>query len=198
MSLGVDQIVVTSQQNSVQVSEVNNKVYVQTPGALYPNGGSAGQVLAKASGARNDVLWLTLGGMASQNADNVAITGGAMDGVEIGLQQPQDARFLDILYRTADFSSDATGKEDIEPLPDMTEKLMQLKPVSYYRKTEDQQADRPLELGFIAQQVREVFPDMVGDRYGSLTLRGFDLVAVLVKVVQEQQRKLEELERRCS
>lgn len=49
----------------------------------------------------------------------------------------------------------------------------------------------PLQTGFLAQQLLEVFPDMVStDRFGLLTISTEPLIPVLVKGIQEQQAQI--------
>ncbi len=90
-------------------------------------------------------------------------------------------------------TSDRRLKKDIVPLGSMTSKLMALVPSSYRFK--DQGADDTKTLGFIAQDVREVFPEMVKHNEETdvftLDYSGFGVVAV--KVIQEQQKKIDEL-----
>ena len=87
-------------------------------------------------------------------------------------------------------NSSRTLKEDIVSLSkqDAVSTLMDLDPVSFYYKSDEQ---KDLHIGFIAEDV----PDLVAtsDRKG---LSSMDIVAVLTKVVQQQQKKIEELEAR--
>lgn len=87
-------------------------------------------------------------------------------------------------------SSSRTLKENIASLSkqDAVSTLMDLDPVTFYFKSDEQ---KDLHIGFIAEDV----PDLVAtsDRKG---LSSMDIVAVLTKVVQQQQKKIEELEAR--
>lgn len=84
-------------------------------------------------------------------------------------------------------SSSRARKENIEALSaaDALAALAELQPVRFNYKTELQEQ----YVGFIAEDV----PDLVatGDRD---SLSAMDIVAVLTKVIQEQQRRIEELE----
>jgi hypothetical protein len=96
-----------------------------------------------------------------------------------------------------DFPSDARLKNSIVDLPSQTEKLMKLRPVNYkFNSTPNQ-----LKYGFIAQDVKEVYPEFISimpkqnpedeDYYGM----GLpDFVPCLVKVAQDQQTKINSLE----
>ncbi len=94
--------------------------------------------------------------------------------------------------------SDSRLKKDIEAMDDdITEKLLQLHPVSYRYKAEENDA-KPT-LGFLAEEVQGVFPELVGESenrngqgsYLSLNYSGFGVLAV--KAVQEQQTEIERL-----
>lgn len=91
-------------------------------------------------------------------------------------------------------SSDRRLKKDIEPLPESLAKVMRLKPVSYrFIQSEDNRQ----EIGFIAQEVQEEFPDVVDeDGRGHLGIQYQRLTAPLVKAVQEQQALIEKLQKR--
>lgn len=96
------------------------------------------------------------------------------------------------------FPSDARLKNSIVDLPSQTEKLMRLRPVNY--KT-NAQTDDKVKYGFIAQEVKEIYPEFISimpkqnaddeDYYG-MGLPEF--VPCIVKVVQEQQVKITSLE----
>lgn len=50
-------------------------------GSKIPLGGEIGQVLTKVGGPNYYTAWRTLGTISTQNANNVSITGGTIDGV---------------------------------------------------------------------------------------------------------------------
>jgi hypothetical protein len=95
--------------------------------------------------------------------------------------------------------SDARMKEDVRDL-DTTERLMQLRPVDYlwkHQATSDDPDRR--NLGFIAQEVQQVFPELVSTSPdGKLGVEYTGLIAPLVKAIQEQQAIIEALEARIS
>ena len=89
--------------------------------------------------------------------------------------------------------SDARAKKDItyfnEPILD---KVMQLKPASF-RYTQN---DENIKGGFIAQEVKEIFPDLVTKTQDEDDLMGVDyygVIALLTKAVQELKLEIEEL-----
>ncbi len=88
-------------------------------------------------------------------------------------------------------TSDARHKENISALPYGVAEVTALRPVAFTWK--DRQDDG-LHYGLIAQEVREVLPELVsGDEGegGMLSLNYGELVPVLVKAIQEQQQELD-------
>ena len=93
-------------------------------------------------------------------------------------------------------TSDIRLKKEIEPLEDATERIMKLNPCTYKWKT---QTDEKRHVGFIAQEVEEVFPELVrettypdGSTYKGVATE--DLVGYLIKVMENQDRRLKLLE----
>jgi hypothetical protein len=87
--------------------------------------------------------------------------------------------------------SDRNLKKDIQTMNDGLSSLMRLRPTLYHFKT--QKDDEHLQPGFIAQEVEEVFPQLVSQKDG---VRGMDytgLIPVTVAAVQEQQKKMDSL-----
>ncbi len=96
--------------------------------------------------------------------------------------------------------SDRRLKTDIETISSgVLAKLMELKPVSYRYTAEAANAQH--SLGFLAQDVQKIFPELVGqsiDRKGkkgylSINYGGFGVLAV--KAIQEQQAEIEDLKK---
>ena len=99
--------------------------------------------------------------------------------------------------------SDASLKKDVAPVSDLLDKVMQLKAETYHYNI-NQETD-PLIYGFIAQDVKKVFPEFVSqtkeDGRLGISYAGFGVVAI--KAIQEQQYlikgqndKIAELERK--
>ena len=93
------------------------------------------------------------------------------------------------------WSSDARLKENIRDLDLGLDFVMQLRPVSFTMKRGNGRTD----MGFIAQDVETLLGDqynvlgMGADPDRTLSLRGTDLIAPLVRAIQEQQAMIEEL-----
>nr|WP_319998174.1 tail fiber domain-containing protein [uncultured Draconibacterium sp.] len=103
--------------------------------------------------------------------------------------------------------SDVNAKTDIKNLPDTKSKLLVLRPVSYKLKPKfkgNEKADAKIaekaaeqQLGLIAQEVQEVFPEIVSAREdGTLGICYTGLIPVLIKAFQEQQDEIDDLKER--
>jgi hypothetical protein len=84
--------------------------------------------------------------------------------------------------------SDRSTKKDIAPLTGTLDQVARLRPVSFRYKTAA--ADSPPNYGFIAQEVEEVFPDLVLENQGLKTLAANSLTAINTRAVQELHEKL--------
>jgi hypothetical protein len=91
-------------------------------------------------------------------------------------------------------TSDARLKTNIASLPYGLKELMQMKPVQYNWK---ERPEGGKEIGFLAQEMQQIIPEAVvsptnGDAMG---MKYTELIPVLVKAIQEQQKEIEELKR---
>jgi hypothetical protein len=91
--------------------------------------------------------------------------------------------------------SDIRAKRDVRDLDLGLEFLLQLRPVAYTLRNGNGKTD----MGFVAQDIEAVLGDgynvlgIGGDAERTLSLRHTDLIAPLVKAVQEQQTQIEAL-----
>jgi hypothetical protein len=95
--------------------------------------------------------------------------------------------------------SDVRLKENIVQARDYTEDLMKLNVVKYSFKKDH--SETPTHLGFIAQEVEEVFPGLVETRKSKelddqKQIKMSVLIPMLVKTIQEQEKRIKELEAR--
>ncbi|AOX00880.1 hypothetical protein BJP34_16780 [Moorena producens PAL-8-15-08-1] len=90
-------------------------------------------------------------------------------------------------------SSDATLKENVKPLKNGLKKILGLRGVSYQWKDE-QKATQETQIGLVAQEVEEVFPELVStDSQGMKSLSYSKLIAPLIEAIKEQNKKILEL-----
>ena len=91
-------------------------------------------------------------------------------------------------------TSDARLKTNIVVSPYGLNEVMQMQPVQYNWKTNP---GNDLQIGFLAQDIQKLIPEAVvepanGDPLG---MKYNELIPVLVKAIQEQQKKIDELEK---
>lgn len=106
-------------------------------------------------------------------------------------------------------TSDARLKKDVSELGDVFARLSALNPVTYRmagypipadtlassEEAEEAPLDDRLRYGFIAQEVREVFPELVSENsYGYLSVDYLGLIPMLVEAVKTMGAKIEEQE----
>lgn len=89
--------------------------------------------------------------------------------------------------------SDGGLKKNVSPLPNLLNRFLQLEPVSYhYNHMSDEDTK---VVGFIAQEVEALFPDLVRESEEGLKGLSYSDFAVLsVKAIKEQQEQIETLQ----
>lgn len=94
-------------------------------------------------------------------------------------------------------TSDERLKTNIAPITEAITTISQLNPVHYEKKIMLSQSDfSRKENGFLAQELREVLPELVTESSGEgkvLAVDYISLIPILVKGIQEQQRQITEL-----
>ena len=86
-------------------------------------------------------------------------------------------------------ASDIAIKKDIEDITYGITTIKNLKPRKYKMKADDE-----AQIGFIAQEMEEQIPEVVGGKEGSLGISYGSITAVLTKALQEAVTKIEVLE----
>lgn len=89
-------------------------------------------------------------------------------------------------------ASDINYKRDISDLDYGMHTINQLKPRSFYMKSDETNDER--HIGFVAQELNEFVPECVFGEEGSLNVAYGRMNAVLVKAVQELHQRIERLE----
>ena len=90
-------------------------------------------------------------------------------------------------------NSDVRLKESIEPLQDVRQRLARLQPITY-RFKEGTNRPRQRQIGLLAQDMEQVFPELVSrGADGYLSVAYGNLTAVLVEALNEQQQDIEHL-----
>ena len=97
-------------------------------------------------------------------------------------------------------TSDRRWKKNIRELKNRLQKILALRPVDFEWRTKEFPGKNFWEgtfLGFIAQEIEQVFPDLVRtDSAGYKSLDYSKLLAPVVQALQEQDKKIESLTRR--
>jgi len=90
-------------------------------------------------------------------------------------------------------TSSARYKQDIEPMADRSGQLMRLNPVTFHYKQDPKGA---LEYGLIAEEVGDVYPDLVvrGEDGQIEAIRYQELTPMLLNELQKQSQVLRQKE----
>ena len=109
------------------------------------------------------------------------------------------ARRWDTVYaESLNTPSDARLKEEIRDLDRGLETVLALRPVRYRWRERPGQG---VQMGLIAQELREVLPEIVheaDDGEGSLSVEYLQLLPVLIRALQEQQERLQDQSERIA
>lgn len=82
-------------------------------------------------------------------------------------------------------TSDAVYKENVNPIENAVEKITKLRGVTF-----DYIQNKVASLGVLAQEVEQVFPELVDEYAGYKTVSYEGLIPVLCAAIQEQQKEL--------
>ncbi|MDP1695511.1 MAG: tail fiber domain-containing protein, partial [archaeon] len=93
-------------------------------------------------------------------------------------------------------TSDISYKKNINSLNYGIDEIMKMKPVSYYWKNDSTNEGK--QIGFIAQDMIKVVPEVVDGEEGNYGLNYAHLIPVLTKAIQEQQLQINELKARIA
>ena len=111
-------------------------------------------------------------------------------GVTTGL--PGSAVLIDANGQLGTVSSSRRYKENIQPMGEASERLYQLRPVTFHYKAADANGQKPLQFGLVAEDVAEAFPELVvPGRDGQPETVAYHLLpALLLSEVQKEHRKV--------
>ena len=106
-------------------------------------------------------------------------------------------------YQTSGWqhSSDGRLKTNIRPLTNALEKVLQLRGVNFTWKNNPESGN---QIGFIAQEVKQVVPELVSGTEGdiergeTLSMSYGNLTPLLVEAIKEQQKIIADLQRRVA
>jgi hypothetical protein len=91
-------------------------------------------------------------------------------------------------------------KDDIQTMGDASKGLLRLRPVTFHYKKPDADGSKPLEYGLIAEEVAEVYPELVvrGKDGQVETVQYSKLPAMLLNELQKQDETIRKLENRLA
>ena len=100
------------------------------------------------------------------------------------------AVLIDANGQLGTISSSRRYKKDIEAMADASERLQQLRPVKFHYKQPDATGEHPIQYGLIAEEVAEVFPELVvRDEQGQPETVAYHLLpALLLNELQKEHR----------
>jgi hypothetical protein len=91
-------------------------------------------------------------------------------------------------------ASDSRLKKEINPLQNSLQKIIQLNGYNYYWKNEN--ADKSLQTGVLAQEVQKLFPELVKeDKDRILSVNYSGLIPLLIESIKEQQQQIDALKK---
>ena len=98
--------------------------------------------------------------------------------------------FVDSNGQLGTVPSSRRYKEDIQPMADASERLLKLRPVTFRYKKPNAQGEKPIQYGMIAEEVAEVFPELVVlNKDGQPETVAYHLLAsLLVNELQKEHR----------
>ena len=175
-----------------------NSLYSNTTG--FKNTGLGYDAQASSATATNQTI---IGFEATGQADNSVVLGND-DVTAVYMAEDRGAKIYagegdfsgDIVTAgNVTVSSDIRLKKDIVNLPSTLDNIKSLRPVSYSKKSSlSSEEYGSTEIGLIAQELQEVYPNMVSEDDSKdplLSVSYMELIPVLIKAVQEQQIMIE-------
>ena len=170
----------TIQLGNGDITNVNTSGTITAGSVTYPKDhGSAGKVLSTTGSGT--LIWIDLPYASPQP-------------FAFGPNKTLNAN--EVTANLVNISSDLRLKRNIKPISNSIDQILKLNPVSYDKKQNLNSSEYSIkENGFIAQELRKVFPDLVKegtDKDKLLSVNYTALIPVLTKSIQEQQKQIQE------
>ena len=105
------------------------------------------------------------------------------------------AVYVDSNGQLGTITSSRRFKNDIKTMGTVSDKLLQLRPVTFRYKVADEKGGHPMQYGLIAEEVAKVFPDLVQyDKAGKpFTVRYHLLTPMILNELQKSRREIVEV-----
>jgi hypothetical protein len=160
------------------------------------SGGRFWRMISTGSGNGEGAGNLLIGhGSESGGQSNVMVLQSATGNVGIGTTSPSQRLTVagNVLANNVAVPSSGRFKRNVVPMSDALEKLLKLEGVSFDWNPEhaQQRAGRAHDIGFVAEEVAKVFPEVVfRDEQGNVTGMDYSrLTAVAVQAIKQQQQR---------
>jgi len=169
----------------------NNNIAIGQDTASGVSGSDSNNIHIGTIGASADASTIRIGGGTSGIADAAvqsAFFAAGVRGVTTGLHNALSV-VIDSNGQLGTISSSRRFKEDIDDMGDASRGLMRLRPVTFRYKKPFADGSKPIQYGLIAEEVAEVYPDLVaGSADGQIeTVKYQVLPVMLLNEVQRQQ-----------
>ena len=105
--------------------------------------------------------------------------------------QPKDSTITTVHGLSFNATSDAVKKENIRTISGALESIDHLRGVTYNLKADETQKTHH---GVIAQEIEQIFPDMVAGTEGNKSVAYMEIIGVLIEAVKDLKTRVEELE----
>jgi len=105
--------------------------------------------------------------------------------------QPKNASTTEVHGLSFNATSDAVKKENIRTISGALESIDHLRGVTYNLKADETQKTHH---GVIAQEIEQIFPDMVAGTEGNKSVAYMEIIGVLIEAVKDLKTRVEELE----
>jgi hypothetical protein len=157
--------------------------------------GNSNNIHIANSGASPDSGTIRIGSGGTHTSFFVAGVRGVTTGVANGVPV-----LIDSNGQLGTVSSSRRFKEDIQDMGEMSNGLMRLRPVTFRYKKAFDDGSKPIQYGLIAEEVAEVYPDMVArSADGQIeTVKYQVLPTMLLNEVHRQQAEIRDLRERLA
>ncbi len=115
-------------------------------------------------------------------------------GVKTGLSDALPV-YIDANGQLGTIKSSREFKRDIQPMGSISENLLALHPVTFRYKDPDEDGNRPMQFGLVAEEVAEVFPELVVyDENGKPDTVRYDLIVTMLLNEFQKERSATQAE----
>jgi hypothetical protein len=172
----------------VSNTTASNNIAIGFEAAMNVSGGNNNNIHIGSFGSSGDSDAIRIGTSGTQTTFYVA----GVSGVTTGLNNAAPV-LIDSNGQLGTISSSRRFKEDIHDMGDASEGLMRLRPVTFRYKKPFDDGSKPIQYGLIAEEVAEVYPDLVArSADGQIeTVKYQVLDPMLLNEVQRQQKEMQ-------